>query len=93
MRSLTRSLLFLLVLGAVIEADGVCASAGSACHSHSSDASAVKISHVLATMHVPREFALGTLRLSVGRHTTHDELIAAAAAIHRAIEHVAQQRV
>lgn len=69
----------------VLEAEGVCASAGSACHSHSDDSNA-KISHVLAAMRIPREYALGTLRLSVGRHTTKEELIVAANAIYNAIE-------
>lgn len=69
----------------MIEAEGVCASAGSACHSHSDDSNA-KISHVLKAMGIPREFALGTLRLSVGRHTTREELIIAANAIHNAIQ-------
>ncbi|GAB9473346.1 Cysteine desulfurase [Globisporangium polare] len=69
----------------LIEAEGVCASAGSACHSHSDDSNA-KISHVLAAMRIPREYALGTLRLSVGRHTTKEELIIAANAIHDAIQ-------
>lgn len=74
----------------VIEAEGVFASAGSACHSHSEedkggDASKVKVSHVLSAMRVPSEFALGTLRLSVGRGTTQEELLHAANAIHKAI--------
>uniref|UniRef100_K3X836 cysteine desulfurase n=1 Tax=Globisporangium ultimum (strain ATCC 200006 / CBS 805.95 / DAOM BR144) TaxID=431595 RepID=K3X836_GLOUD len=68
----------------LIEEQGVCASAGSACHSHCDDQDA-KVSHVLAAMKLPREFALGTLRLSVGRHTTEQELVVAAAAIHHAI--------
>lgn len=70
---------------AVIEDEGVCASAGSACHSHSDEQDA-KVSHVLAAMKIPREFALGTLRLSVGRHTTEEELLFAAKAIHTAIQ-------
>jgi len=44
----------------------VAASAGAACHS----SDGVVISPVLAAMQVPKEYALGTLRLSVGRHTT-----------------------
>lgn len=76
----------------MIEADGICASAGSACHSHSSSDEDAKISHVLAAMKVPREFALGTLRLSVGRHTTREELVAAATAIHSAVQRLAQQQ-
>lgn len=75
----------------LIEADGVFASAGSACHSHSHDSDkkpeqSITISHVLAAMHVAPEFAKGTLRLSVGRSTTQEELLHAANAIHKAIQ-------
>lgn len=46
----------------------VAASAGAACHSDS-----VQISHVLQAMHVPEEWAKGTLRFSTGRMTSlHD---------------------
>jgi len=48
----------------------VAASAGAACHS-SGD---LVISSVLAAMQVPKEYALGTLRLSVGRHTTEEDV-------------------
>ncbi len=53
---------------------GVAASAGAACHSDH-----VAVSHVLKAMGVPIEFAMGTLRFSVGRNTTEDE-------IHQAIQ-------
>ena len=42
------------------------ASAGAACHT-----SAASVSSVLKAMDVPLEYAVGTLRLSTGRHTTH----------------------
>lgn len=45
--------------------DDVAASAGAACHSGE-----VNVSHVLTAMKVPMEWAMGTLRLSVGRFTT-----------------------
>jgi cysteine desulfurase len=48
---------------------GVSASAGSACH-----ADRTTVSHVLEAMHVPMEYAVGTLRLSVGRMTTPEEI-------------------
>ncbi|GMF13778.1 unnamed protein product [Phytophthora lilii] len=82
----------------ILDSDGVYASAGSACHSHKQDNSDNKqknpesseehitISHVLAAMHVAPEFAKGTLRLSVGRSTTQEELLHAANAIHKAIQ-------
>ncbi len=43
----------------------IAASAGAACHSDS-----VQISHVLEAMHVPEEWAKGTLRFTTGRMTT-----------------------
>ena len=58
------------------EADGilaglptVAASAGAACHSDR-----VELSHVLEAMNVPTEYAMGTLRLTVGRYTTEEEI-------------------
>ncbi|MFZ5765451.1 MAG: cysteine desulfurase family protein [Thermodesulfobacteriota bacterium] len=47
----------------------VAASAGAACHSDT-----VEISHVLAAMQVPDEWAAGTLRFTVGRMTTTAEI-------------------
>jgi len=51
------------------EVEGVAASAGAACH-----ADAVEISAVLTAMGVPREYAMGTLRLSTGRTTRAEEI-------------------
>jgi cysteine desulfurase len=48
---------------------GVYASAGSACAS-----GAMEPSHVLTAMGVPREMALGSLRLSLGPTTTEDDI-------------------
>ena len=47
----------------------VAASAGAACHSDQ-----VEVSHVLAAMKVPTEYAMGTIRFSVGRFTTAEEI-------------------
>ena len=55
----SESLLFLL------DEAAVCASAASACAS-----GAMEPSHVLAAMGVPREQALGALRLTLGHTTT-----------------------
>jgi cysteine desulfurase len=55
------------------ELTGIAASAGAACHSDSVD-----ISPVLQAMHVPMEFARGTIRFSTGRHTTEAEIRQAA---------------
>ena len=59
----------------------VACSAGSACHSDSTH-----ISPVLSAMRVPDEFALGTLRLSLGRHTTKAEVDTATGHIVRAVK-------
>jgi len=59
----------------------VAVSAGAACHSEG-----VHISHVLTAMGVPTEFALGTVRISLGRMTTAAEITEAAARINRAVE-------
>jgi cysteine desulfurase len=49
----------------LLDEAGVCASAASACA-----AGAMEPSHVLAAMGVPRDRALGALRLTLGRTTT-----------------------
>ena len=54
----------------------VAASAGAACHSDQ-----VELSHVLEAMRAPTEYAMGTLRLTVGRYTTADEIDRALAEI------------
>ena len=51
------------------EMANVAASAGAACHSDH-----VEVSSVLAAMKVPLEYAMGTLRFSVGRFTTSEEI-------------------
>ncbi len=58
----------------------VAASAGAACH-----AGQVTISTVLQAMGVSTEYAMGTLRLSVGKMTTEDEIDAAVEIIVEAI--------
>ena len=47
----------------------VAASAGAACHSDR-----VEVSHVLAAMQVPTEYAMGTIRFSTGRFTTKEQI-------------------
>ncbi len=58
----------------------VAASAGAACHSGE-----VTISHVLAAMGVPEEWAKGTIRLSTGRTTAREEVLLAVHAIADAV--------
>ena len=52
---------------------GVLASNGSACHADSEEPSAI-----LLALGIAREAALGTVRLSLGRHTTREEIDTAA---------------
>jgi len=54
------------------EMKNIAASAGAACHTDS-----VKVSATLEAMKIPVEYAMGTLRLSVGKYTTTDEIDAA----------------
>ena len=67
----------LLVL---LDGAGVGASAGSACTS-----GAMEPSHVLTAMGVPRERALGSLRLTLGTTTTEADVDAALAAVPQAV--------
>lgn len=66
----------------LLDEAGVCASAASACAS-----GAMEPSHVLAAMGVPRRLAGGSLRLTLGRTTTEDDIARAvptiAGAVHR----------
>ncbi len=52
-----------------LDAEGICASTGSACSSASSEPS-----HVLTAMGIPVERARGSLRLTMGRWTTHEDV-------------------
>ena len=56
----------------LLDRAGVCVSAGSACHTGSHS-----ISHVLAAMGLSREQASQTLRISLSRFTTKEEVEAA----------------
>lgn len=58
----------------------VAASAGAACH-----ADQVAISSVLSAMQVPLEWAMGTVRFSVGRATTKEEIDQAVESIVKAV--------
>lgn len=56
----------LLVL---LEEEGIYASAGSAC-----SAGTTSLSHVIKALGVPKEYAYGTIRFTLGRDTTREEL-------------------
>ena len=66
--------------------DEVAASAGAACHAESVD-----VSTVLEAMHLPLEWAMGTLRFSVGRGTTPAEIDQAAQTISQAVKRLLPQ--
>lgn len=64
----------------------VAASAGAACHSDQ-----ITISHVLEAMHVPLEWAKGTLRFTTGRMSTEPEIERAVNAVASAVSRLTQR--
>ena len=62
------------------EMEDLAASAGAACHSDR-----VEVSSVLEAMGIPLEYAMGTLRFSVGRFTTGEEIDRAVAEVARVV--------
>jgi cysteine desulfurase len=52
-----------------LDLKGICVSTGSAC-----DSKNTQISHVLKAIGVPSEYALGTIRISLGKYNTHEEI-------------------
>lgn len=48
---------------------GICVSTGSAC-----DSKNTQISHVLKAIHVPQEYAMGTIRISLGNENTEEDV-------------------
>jgi cysteine desulfurase len=67
-------------------ADQVAASAGAACHADN-----VEISSVLEAMGVPIEWAVGTVRLSIGRGTTVEEVDQAVEIVANAVRRLGRQ--
>ncbi|MBN1504343.1 MAG: selenide, water dikinase SelD [Candidatus Eisenbacteria bacterium] len=67
-------------------ADEVAASAGAACHAED-----VEISPVLQAMRVPVEWAMGTIRFSVGAYTTEEEIDRAVDVVTRAVRRLRPQ--
>ena len=63
------------------ELQEIAASAGAACHSDKID-----VSSVLEAMRVPTEWAMGTIRFSVGRMTTEEEIDRAIEAVARTVK-------
>ena len=48
---------------------GICISTGSAC-----DSKNTQISHVIKAINVPEEYAVGTIRISIGKENTSGEI-------------------
>ena len=69
------------------ELTGIAASAGAACHSDR-----VEVSSVLQAMQVPLEYAMGTIRFSVGRFTTPNEVDSATDEVSRVLTHLKESR-
>ena len=67
----------LLVLS---EADGICASAGSACNTGQT-----RISHVIEAIRVPDAYAAGSVRFTMGRDTTKRDVDACVDALKRSV--------
>lgn len=65
----------------ILDMDGICASTGSACSSGSLDPS-----HVLLALGLRHEQAHGSLRLTIGKHTTREEIDFAVEKIKNAVE-------
>ena len=65
--------------------DRVAASAGAACH-----AEGVDLSTVLEAMKVPMDYAMGTVRFSVGRNTTAEEIDAAVGIVAKAVHRMSR---
>lgn len=74
----------LLVL---LDQAGICASAGSAC-----SAGAVEPSHVLQAMRVPREWARGAIRFSLGTGNTEQEIDETLAELERIVSRLRERR-
>jgi cysteine desulfurase len=56
-------------LGSYLDIDGVCTSTGSACSSHT-----LEPSHVLVAIGLSKELANGTIRMTLSRFTTEEEI-------------------
>lgn len=67
----------LLVL---LEEQGVCASAGSACNTGET-----RLSHVITAIRVPESFAAGSVRFTMGRETTREDVDATIRALRESV--------
>lgn len=67
----------------LLDANGICASSGSACTSGSLDPS-----HVLLSLGIPHEVAHGSLRLSIGEYNTMEEIDHIIATVPKVVEYL-----
>lgn len=65
----------------LLDEEGICASGGSACNTGES-----RISYVIEALGVPKEYAAGTVRMTLGKDTTRQEIDAAVDSLKRNIE-------
>lgn len=65
----------------LLDEDGICASGGSACNTGES-----RISYVIEALGVPKEYAAGTVRMTLGKDTTRQEIDVAVDSLKRNIE-------
>lgn len=68
----------LLVL---MEEEGICTSAGSACNTGQT-----RISHVIEAIHVPEDYAAGSIRFTMGRATSRQEVDQTIEALKKCVE-------
>ena len=73
----------LLVL---LEEEGICASAGSACNTGQT-----RISHVIEAIRVPEDYAAGSVRFTMGRETTKRDVDACVDALKRSVTILRQE--
>jgi cysteine desulfurase len=83
--TLSMSFAHLAANGLLAAMTGIAASSGAACHADSVDVSAV-----LTAMQVPLEYAMGTIRFSVGKMTTPEEIDRAVAMVVQAVSQLRQ---
>lgn len=64
-----------------LDLQGICVSTGSACDSRNT-----QISHVLKAMGIDNEYAKGTIRISLGKYNTRQEMEAIVRALGKIIK-------
>jgi len=70
-------------LVALMDRENICISSGSACSSGSGS-----VSHVISAMGVPGELAVGTIRITIGRENTIEEMKRTASALKKCVDYL-----